>query len=128
MTAQNRKREEILFELLNSSLAQLGPERSNARRDSFEANGALCTKLIKLDKLPPSTTQSPSFWEVLTLLLTGAYVKCFTISPTRKAGGICCWGQAFCELYRFLSATLFERVPRYGPWKQSTAERLSRKW
>ena len=63
-TRQHRiwKREEILFELLNSSLA-LGQERSDSHRDSFEGSGAVCKTPIKLDRLPPSTAQSRS-WEV----------------------------------------------------------------
>ncbi|SPF45895.1 hypothetical protein SBA1_610025 [Candidatus Sulfotelmatobacter kueseliae] len=95
-TAQNPEARKVLFELLNSSLAQLGPERNGQTLNGIALKLAerFARRLLSLDKLPPSTTQSPVLGST-TVPLTGA---CVNASPFRKAGGICSWGQAHCQI------------------------------
>ena len=112
-----RKREKILFELLNSSLAQLGPERSDTQRDSFEASGVLCTKAWKIRQATALYYTIPAFGKYNSTSHWGV-CQCFTISKSWRH--LLFGGRPFDKLYRFLSATLFERVPIYGRWKQST--------
>ena len=123
-----RKREKVLFELLNSSLAQLRPERSDTQRDSFEAKGTLSRRLLKLDKLPPSTTQSPLLGST-TVPLTDACVNDTRFRRHEKMAAFAVGGRPFDKLYRFLERDAFREGGHLRAMEAiDSSNDFSRKW
>jgi hypothetical protein len=95
------------FELLNSSLAQLGPERSDAHRDSFEANGALCTKTDQIRQATALYYTIPRFWEARHYLSLAACVNASPFRQHEKLAAFAVGGKPFAKLYRFFERHAF---------------------
>jgi len=101
-----RKREKVLFELLNSSLAQLGPERSDAHQDSFEANGVLRTNTGQIRQATALYYTIPALGKYYTTPHWRS-VSIRQYEKYEKLAAFAVRGKPFARLYRFFERHAF---------------------
>ncbi len=77
-------------------------------------------RLVKLDKLPPSTAQSPAFGKYNVTSQWPRVSMLHHFANTKSWRHLLLEASLVPNCTDFLRATLFERVPVCGPWKQST--------
>jgi len=123
-----RKREEILFELLNSSLAQLGPERSDAHRDSFEANGVLCTKTGQIRQATALYYTIPALGKYNITSHWRRVSMPHHFANTKSWRHLLLGTSLLPNCTDFLSATLFEMLPILRAMEAIDSQDFSRKW
>jgi len=101
MTAENPEARRNSFRVAEFLTCSIRPERSDAHRDSFEANGVLCTKTGPIRQATALYYTIPRFWEAQHYLSLGACVNASPFRQSEKLAAFAVGGKPFAKLYRF---------------------------
>jgi hypothetical protein len=128
MTAQNPEARRNSFRVAEFFTCSIRPERSDAHRDSFEANGVLCTKTGQIRQATALYYTNPRFGEVQHYVVLASCVNASPFREHEKLAAFAVGDKPFAKLYRFFKRHAFREGAHLRAMEAIDSQDFSRKW